>query len=227
MPLFLPPSEEKRIWRQKALDSDDIFVKGKYHYEKNRDFKYLRQACEEGHILAIGLFTDLGYNNSTFEITKKGAQLGDPECQYILACTQQDKSKRFKLLLSSALQDHYEASECLIECYFEGIGCSVDIVKGAKMLVKIGNINKIEKRLKNGGLTLKEFYIYGRHLKKRKSWQMPSKYPIEVFEKSTFASKQAVLCFMWCTKELIHRDVRIIIGKMIWKFRKNPGVWGI
>jgi hypothetical protein len=129
-------------------------------------------------------------------------------------------------------------AEDLAHCFFYGLGCTKDVLFGAKLLIE----NKLDEEIRrrrmeshgHDGLTLKEVYLYGKYDKHKPLPRAGGVITIEwvargVYSNTNEKTKQATLLFIcWTQKEnILPRDLRRLIGEMIWESRVDPELWKV
>lgn len=118
-------------------------------------------------------------------------------------------------------------------CYFEGAGCKKNTLVGAKLLINNNQYTAITSRIikildgRDRHDHLKELFLYGQ-IKDRKH-NDATRFAYVVYLKSTTKAKQATLMFLWWAKynTPLPRDMRRMIGEMIWESRFDPSSWDV
>jgi len=155
---------------------------------------------EEGSI-AIDFYHKKDFKNAEIWL-KKGVEKNDKKCICLLG--------------TFYLKGIIKGSNCL----------------GAKYLVQSQSVTTIKIRL---GLIescysdtiIDELFVYGRAMY-LKQINIRDDTAIYVYKNSTHKTKKALLYFMWFTKFLLHKDIRLLIGNLIWESRYQAGtVWQI
>ena len=144
----------------------------------------------------------------------------------------------FALLWESYHQEqNANVGKDLAQCFFKGTGCKVDVIFGAKLLIEHKLDNFIRGRMsgleRTGQTCSTEVYLYGKYDKNKKV-PRAGVCTIEwvaccVYANSNEKAKQATLTFIcWAKKEnILHRDLRRLIGEMIWESRVDPELWKV
>jgi len=114
----------------------------------------------------------------------------------------------------------------LVCCYMYGIGCEKNVRRGAKILYEKGLHSVGQFRLTDEDILIVSF-VYGKYLigKDLNIGQNS----VQVFLTSCEKALATVLYWLWFTKKynLLVPDLRRVIGKLIWKSRKFPSIWGV
>ena len=78
---------------------------------------------------------------------------------------------------------------------------------------------------------VRELFIYGRGITLHRFYYEPiinsADKSLRVYQESTSRAKSAVFCFVFACRAVFPKDMRRMIGEMIWKSRENPAVWGV
>jgi len=146
-----------------------------------------------------------------------------------------DAYEGFALLWESYRQEkNAKLAEDLAHCFFHGLGCKMDELFGAKLLVENKLNAEIGKRMGTFGSAfgygsnLKEVYVYGKYI------NFTNLSTIEWLARHVYTSsyghaQRATLLFIcWTQKEnILPRDLRRLIGEMIWESRVDPELWKV
>jgi tetratricopeptide (TPR) repeat protein len=226
----------EKKWIQRAFDTQDPYVQAWCYNQgdivpKNMDlfYKLIHQAIRRDYIF---VFTHPSVTNT--KILERGVYLGDADCMYELSKIK-EKGK-FNLCYGAYLQGHKKASLAIANYYFQ----TKDFVKAAKLFIKCNSIENIYKVIfatkKTEDEELQEMFIYGKLLRfsklaiydfNRLCVGLPVFNYLRVYNESTYKTLISLLCFLWCVKDTLPKDVRQKIGRLIWKTRKDPIGWGV
>lgn len=231
---------EKNKWYKLAYDTGDKYIMGKCLYHgylpQNRQLgiEYLQQACAENNPFAFEMILD-SYDISEdqyLQLAKRGAYLGIPKCQLVVAGQEFDLKKKFEWYVKGHLQKFQRSTNSLAYAYLIGAGCKVDTTKGAKLLIESGDDIRIHSRLHNQVIDLKELIVYGKAFKINAKLRnniivyhggddtMVNK-AIDLYDEIIIKTKKMCFYFLLCTKQVLVKDVCVLIAKMIWEFRED------
>jgi len=134
------------------------------------------------------------------------------------------QNKEFALLLRGhLLNDTTCTLKLAFLCYNQG-----NVVMGAQLAIKClddaSMYTLITTRL-HYSTDLQELFILGKDLNVRTTFYTTR--AVEVYESSTNKARNAVICFLLCTQDVLIQDIRQMIGKIIYEFRTDPGIWGV
>lgn len=149
-----------------------------------------------------------------------------------------DAYEGFGLLWESYKQEkNAKLAEDLAHCFFYGLGCTKDVLFGAKLLIENKLDEEIRTRMEShghDGLTLKEVYLYGKYDEHKTVPSTGCVVTIEWVARSVYSSsntktKQATMLFVWWAQKenILPRDLRRLIGEMIWESRVDPDLWKV
>jgi TPR repeat protein len=208
------------------------------------------KACEEGNILAKARFArSLEGEEDHYSWYEKAAQDGDADgCFWAGDCcedgngVEMDKAKAFEWYWKGAQQKNNRCLSSTGRCYKTGIGCVKDFRKAAFYYLEAEDsfdiYNRLTSRYDEDEITLQELFFFGRGLKKNEKLRLKVEKEglkgvtdncIRIFEESCSSARKAALCIIWIfqRKNLLIRDLRKLIGEMIWKSREDPAVLGV
>jgi hypothetical protein len=235
---------------KKAFETGDDFVQGLcylYGYaniNKNRELAFysIRKACKQNNPFAIDVIVlqfqdDIGYQEYMYWV-KHGAELGIPRCLYRMGeCHKYYAKEHVEYHLKAHLQNYRPSSETIARCYYYGGNelCKQDKRKGIKIVIRAGYREGIIHRWLEETINLQELFVFGRELSRHENVRIAldrrqyniTVNPIRIYQESIDKAQKAVFCFVLCSKSFLVKDIRQMIGKMIWKFRKDPEIWEI
>lgn len=114
----------------------------------------------------------------------------------------------------------------LIRCYMQGIGCKKNVRKGAKLLFQrnlhsLGCFDLCDDDILIACFVRGKFFA-GSYIDHPRN-------SVDIFTESCNRSLSTVLYWLWFTKKynVLVPDLRRVIGKLIWKSRKFPSIWGV
>jgi TPR repeat protein len=228
----------------------DVYGKGCYYNNHNapgnraenkeRARMYFQEAHNNGHPLAAIRLYYCRFLGRVAErkLLATVIHFGDEQTQqvYALLCMVVRPKTSRKWLIRSAKANHERSIVRMAENHYD----LCNILLCAKYLIKLRersymltnrllhNIPEIDPWIR-----LRELFMYGRAFHK-----FPGKFdettdqsalPLRIFNESTTRAKAAALYFIGiCQKYgLLSKDMRRMIGEMIWKSRYDPDAWGI
>ena len=234
-----------------AFETGDDFVQGLCYLNGygdviNKDrvlaLYSIRKACKQNNPFAIEVIClqfqdDIGYQEYMYWL-KHGAKLGIPRCLYRMGeWNNYYKKEHVEYHLKAHLQNYTPSSEAIARCYYYGENESYkqDRRKGIKIGIQAGYRNSLIYRWLQETINLQELFVFGRELSRRENVRIAldrhqynvTVNPILIYQESMDKARQAVFCFLLCSsKGFLVKDIRQMIGKMVWKFRKDPEIWG-
>lgn len=230
-------------------EEGDSYGKGSYYINspgnraenKTRARTYFQEAYNDGHPLAAIRLYHCAFLGRVAErkLLATVIHFGDEQTQQVyssLCKVVRPKTSR-KWLLRSSKANHERSLFRMAERHYE-LGKTLLC---AKYLVKLREWSYMMKqRLKPNvvpelepWIRLRELFIYGRAFVK-----FPGKFdespeeatlPLRIYKESSDRAKVAALCFVAiCQKYgLLHKDMRRMIGELVWKSRFDPDAWGV
>lgn len=122
---------------------------------------------------------------------------------------------------------------CLGQLYLDGIGCQMDVIRGASLIVKAKDVKTFGWRW-HDSYTLREVYIYGLHASDILLWTNWNETMIKhingssnYFTEVNRKVRRSTLCLLWCLtlSKLCSRDVARMIAKMVYQSRFEAEIW--
>ncbi len=138
----------------------------------------------------------------------------------------------FRYLYKSYDKETYpHSAQDLAYCFFNGMGCDINVLTGAKLLIE----NKLNIRIRHRmeiiinrvDCDLREVYLYGKYYFRNKL--AVNGLARNIYHGSNQLCRQATLLFIcWFQRNnILPRDLRRMIGEMIWESRVDPNLWNL
>lgn len=179
----------------------------------NSSLDYTREEVEKGNIIALLCFGE--YEDCLLNMGDAQFQACICSCDY--PCF---NVNHFEIERKAALQKITYGMQRLVRRYEFGYGCKKNFVKAAKYWIQLNNIRKIQIRLQSGWISLTEQYMYGKWMVFNQD-KIQDQSCIDVYKRVYASAQKAVICWLLISKEYICKDIRVYIGKLIWKSRKK------
>lgn len=201
----------------------------------------MRKACKQNNpfvidVLLLHFQHDIGHQEYTYWL-KHGAKLGIPGC----LCKMGErydyyKKEYFEWHLKAHLQKYNLSTDAIAKCYYYGgnESCKLNKLKGIKLAIEADCYDYLVCCWLKETNHLQALFVFGRELLRHEMARIRvdrnqyniSANPIRIYQESIDKARRAVFCFLLCSRGFLVKDVRQMIGKMIWKFRKDPEEWG-
>jgi hypothetical protein len=193
-----------------------------YLFDEKTNNDFTKEEAENGNLLACFCFDDQ-YENYLLSMKVAHTQADiclKYDCPYFCS-----KTDHFEYIRQAAFQKNQYAMQSLAFHYEKGCGCKQDLGKAALYWTLTNNVRKIKERLKVYTI-FEESYVYGKWMEDGRK-PIYNDYCVNIYEKVHAKAQKAVICWLILSKSLnICKDVRVYIGKLIWKSREEETrVW--
>jgi hypothetical protein len=221
------------LWGQDLDDydiNDDAFSKFCQNLEAGYD-----QGISDGHLLVYAYPAVTG--KDTFPNILEAANFGDERAQYYIAreYREDDSELAFAYFLKGAQQKHKDCMYKVARYYEKGRGCKQDLLKAAEYFVKGMFMVQIPDRM---CFAYREqhwnvLYVYANACDKN----MQLQYMVEgapecidamnMYRMAITIAKDSIFCFTLICRRygFLSKDMRKMVGQIIWESRKNLGLW--
>jgi TPR repeat protein len=236
-----------------ALASNDLYARGCCYYlgngvDEDDDMArglFLEAINKEGNFFAMRELAWLGSLEEKFRWAEKAALAGDAVSQWTLGeyylhgdGVEKDQKKGLEWYLNGVLQRDLNSCGSVADLYEKGEVCKKDLVKSAFYYLEGRCAGSIRRRLETTDFDdeherVRELFAYGRGLKQDDTLRYYVGYIstncICIFEESVSRAQQAVFCFILICKKKnwLSKDMRRVIGEMIWESRCDPFLWNV
>jgi hypothetical protein len=201
-----------------------------FYMEYNQFKDFVTIAVQSKSVLAPFLFVIKRdyyfiFDEQFKEYVQLCCQWNDP---YILFLTHELDN-----LLLSIKQCVYHAYQPAINIYYERL----EYLKAAKIIVQKTNPSGVYRNIKYALATKyridreKQCFVFGRWLSKRQETERLCHIfvnSIRIYQETMERVEKTMNCWIWaCGKMGIYRDLRKMIGNLVWESREDPQAWGI
>ena len=230
--------EDNQFAARKDLDS---FTKALVLKYTNLDlcFTYLQEAIKEGNVLAYRLLSTFFGNQGMLNVLIDGWQLGDPACHFHYVRDMLDMNDFEELICMSAKQKYSLSMSELTYMYTRQKLFSKAFYWYVKRRMPYEATDAFLKWQNSFSSVSFDYHIgnwqFGYIMRKYPGFlQQCIGYGIEsrggkimlaFYDSCSNKIRQSVFCFIWATQGMLCKDLRIVIGKMLWRTRKDYQSW--
>jgi hypothetical protein len=220
--------EESNIYYKKAEAAGcpwcirgDAYGWGMFYLRRKRmdAIPSFEEALKEGHPLAAFELARLINDKNSWNNVMQCISFGDEETLSNLA------SEHF--LIKAAEAKHQGALFEMAQKYYK----DRKMLDFAYYIIESGFCTFCLKYQLINSKDTRELFIYGRGISLHghiyTSIIDSAGTALQVYQESTSRAKSAVFCFVFVCRAFFPKDIRRMIGEMIWKSREDPAVWKI